>query len=160
MQDSQPFAMKITSSRPLRSTTIRATPRASATKGAGFSSQLASGPVAVGTVSSATPLGAIDGILAVQEVPTATDGRSRGIKHGYSILDQLDEIRLGLLSGSLSSSRLAELGREIEDVRDSVIDPQLSAILDDIELRAAVELAKLDKTFNGPPGRTPASQKN
>lgn len=91
-------------------------------------------------------MGAVDGILAVQEVPTATDGRSRGIKHGYSILDQLDEMRLGLLTGSLSSTRLAALGQEIEEVRETVIDPQLSAILDDIELRAAVELAKLDKT--------------
>lgn len=82
----------------------------------------------------------------MQEVPTATDGRSRGIKHGYNILDHLDEIRLGLLSGSLSSMRLMELGREVEEVRETVIDPQLSAILDDIELRAAVELAKLEKS--------------
>jgi hypothetical protein len=138
--------MKITSSRPLRSTTVRATPRSSAAKGANFSSRLADEPAATGTVSSATPLGAIDGILAVQEVPTATDGRSRGIKHGYNILDHLDEIRLGLLSGSLSSMRLMELGREVEEVRETVIDPQLSAILDDIELRAAVELAKLEKS--------------
>ena len=145
MQDSQSLAMKITSSRPLRSTPVRAAARASSTTGSDFSSQLTDGPSATGTVSSATPLGAIDGILAVQEVPSATDGRSRGIKRGYSILDQLDEIRLGLLSGSLSSMRLVALSQEIKQVKDTVIDPQLSAILDDIELRAAVELAKLEK---------------
>ena len=99
-------------------------------------------------MTSSAPLNAVDGILAVQEVPTATDGRSRGIKHGYSILDHLDDIRLGLLSGSISSLRLVELSQEIVEVRDTVIDPRLSAILDDVELRAAVELAKLDKTVN------------
>lgn len=141
-----PFAMKITSTRPLNSTPTRASQRASAKKGADFSSQLADEPAAIGAVSSAAPIGAVDGILAVQEVPTATDGRSRGIKRGYDILDQLDDIRLGLLTGSIPRKHLVELSQEIKEARDTVIDPKLSTILDDIELRAAVELAKLDRT--------------
>ena len=104
-------------------------------------------PAASGPVSSTATIGAVDGILAVQEVPSATDGRSRGIKRGYDILDNLDDIRLGLLTGALPKSRLVDLGEEIKQARDTVIDPRLSAILDDIELRAAVELAKLDKTI-------------
>ena len=85
----------------------------------------------------------MNGILAVQEVPDATDGRTRGLKRGYDILDHLDDIRLGLLDGSFARSRLVELGQDIKEARDQVIDPELSSILDDIELRAAVELAKL-----------------
>ncbi len=139
--------MKISSTRPLRTTPVRARLRASASKGADFSSQLADEPAAIGAVTSTAPLGAVNGILAVQEVPTATDGRSRGIKRGYNILDHLDDIRLGLLSGSIPRKRLIELNQEIKEARDAVIDPELSAILDDIELRAAVELAKLDRPF-------------
>ena len=144
--DQRPIFMKITSSRPVHTTPTRASQRASSKKGSDFSSQLVNEPAAGGGVSSSVPIGAVDGILAVQEVPTATDGRSRGIKRGYSILDQLDDIRLGLLTGSISSKRLVNLGQEIKEARNTVIDPQLSAILDDIELRAAVELAKLEQT--------------
>lgn len=140
--------MKITSTRPLRTAPARASQRSAASQGSDFSTQLADQPTTASAVTSSAPLNAVDGILAVQEVPTATDGRSRGIKHGYSILDHLDDIRLGLLSGSISSLRLVELSQEIVEVRDTVIDPRLSAILDDVELRAAVELAKLDKTVN------------
>ena len=136
--------MKITGTRPLNAAPTRASQRAAAKKGSDFSSQLAEEPSAAGSVSLTTPLSAVDSILAVQEVPTATDGRSRGIKRGHSILNHLDEIRFGLLAGSIPRQRLLEMGREIKEARDSVIEPQLSSILDDIELRAAVELAKLD----------------
>lgn len=138
--------MKITSNRPLRTTPVRASQRASASKSADFSSQLADESAATSAVTSTAPLSAVNSILAVQEVPTTTDGRSRGIKRGYNILDQLDDIRLGLLSGTIPRQHLLELSQEIKETRDAVIDPQLSAILDDIELRAAVELAKLDRT--------------
>ena len=144
--DQRPLFMKITSTRPVRTTPTRASQRVSSNMGSDFSAQLIDEPAARGAVSTNAPIGAVDGILAVQEVPTATDGRSRGIKRGYSILDHLDDIRLGLLIGSISSKRLVDLGQEIKQARDTVIDPQLSAILDDIELRAAVELAKLEKS--------------
>ena len=123
----------------------RASQRASSKKGSDFSRQLVDEPAVSGAVSTNAPIGAVDGILALQEVPTATDGRTRGIKRGYSILDHLDDIRLGLLSGSISRKRMVDLGQEIKEARDTVIDPKLSAILNDIELRAAVELAKLEK---------------
>ena len=123
----------------------RASQRASSKKGSDFSRQLVDEPAVGGGVSTNAPIGAVDGILALQEVPTATDGRTRGIKRGYSILDHLDDIRLGLLSGSISRKRMVDLGQEIKEARDTVIDPKLSAILNDIELRAAVELAKLEK---------------
>ena len=135
--------MKITDSRPLMTTPARANQRARAKGGADFSSQLAEEPSAAGAAPSTARLGAVNGILAVQEVPDATDGRTRGLKRGYDILDQLDDIRLGLLNGSFARSRLVELGQDIKEAKDQVIDPELSSILDDIELRAAVELAKL-----------------
>ena len=59
------------------------------------------------------------------------------------MLDNLEEIRLGLLLGTIPVSRLEQLAQLVRAQREQVNDPKLTAILDEIELRAAVELAKL-----------------
>jgi hypothetical protein len=42
--------------------------------------------------------------------------------------------------------RLADLARMAQAARAEVDDPHLAAVLDEIDLRAAVELAKLEST--------------
>ncbi|NBR29945.1 MAG: hypothetical protein EBT83_16285 [Betaproteobacteria bacterium] len=59
-------------------------------------------------------------------------------------LDALEQLRDGLLSGSLPVATLRNLERMVAQERALVSDPKLNAVLDDIELRAAVELAKLE----------------
>jgi hypothetical protein len=61
------------------------------------------------------------------------------------MIDGLDDIRQGLLIGSIPRSKLTALVKVVREERDQAEDPKLSAILDEIELRAAVELAKLDQ---------------
>jgi len=103
----------------------------------------ASAPVAmVNSVAS------VDALLAVQEVPNESEGRKRAIKHGGDMLDVLDDIRMGPLTGSVPKSRLHQLVRLVETRGDEFTDPRLSQILDEIELRVRVELAKLDKALN------------
>lgn len=103
----------------------------------------ASAPVAmVNSVAS------VDALLAVQEVPNESEGRKRAIKRGGDMLDVLDDIRMGLLTGSVPKARLHQLVRLVENRGDAFTDPRLSQILDEIELRARVELAKLDKALN------------
>lgn len=94
-------------------------------------------------MKGASPVAAVDGILALQEVPDAADGRSKGIAHGRDLLDALEDIRRGLLIGAIPIPRLKRIAGMVRQRREMGCDPQLSAILDDIELRAAVELAKL-----------------
>jgi hypothetical protein len=67
------------------------------------------------------------------------------VQRGATLLDRLDELRLGLLAGVLPRERLDELARTARTARETVDDPRLSLILDDIDLRVAVELAKLDR---------------
>jgi hypothetical protein len=62
------------------------------------------------------------------------------------MLDKLEEIRLGLLLGTIPQSRLEQLAHLVRAQRELVNDPKLTAILDEIELRAAVELAKLTRS--------------
>ncbi len=47
--------------------------------------------------------------------------------------------------GAISESKLSALMRTVRENRDQVDDPRMAAVLDEIELRAAVELAKLGK---------------
>lgn len=98
-------------------------------------------------VDGAGPVGAVDSILAVQEVPNATDGRSKGIlfQYGDDLLNRLDDLRLAILDGVLSKDKLTELAQNLRQKRQNSDDPILNDIIDEIELRAEVEVAKLTR---------------
>jgi hypothetical protein len=65
------------------------------------------------------------------------------VRRAGRILDVLDQVKLALLDGRLSLAQLNQLRRAVRDERDFTGDPGLEGVLDEIELRAAVELAKL-----------------
>ena len=98
-------------------------------------------------VEGPSSVGAVDSILAVQEVPTSTDGRSKGLmfQYGEDILGRLDELRLAILGGVLSKDKLAELAQALRQKRKLSDDPKLNEIIEEIELRAEVEVAKLTR---------------
>ncbi len=113
-------------------------------EGGGFAEALGSGEASQG--AKAAPGGKVSGLdalLALQEVPDASGGRDEALSQGGRILDRLDELRLDLLDGRLSSSSVQNLTAEIDSARAESEDPRLNEILDEIELRAHVELAKL-----------------
>lgn len=95
-------------------------------------------------VSGATRVAPVDALLSLQEVPDSASGRSTGVKLGKSLLDQLDDIRRGILLGIIPRSRLVAISVSIQNRKDAFTDPLLQEILDEIELRARVELAKYD----------------
>lgn len=119
--------------------------------GKGFSVPAGPSAPAVETsapVTTTASVTSVDALLAVQEVPNEREGRKRAIKRGGDMLDALDDIRMGLLTGSVPRARLHQLVKLVESGGDTFKDPRLSQILDEIELRARVELAKLDKAIN------------
>ncbi len=93
------------------------------------------------------PIGGIDALFLVQSVddPTEREARKRLIRRGEDILDRLEEIRLGLLLGTVPKEKLMELAQMVHERRESCQDPRLGALLDEIELRAEVEIAKLSR---------------
>jgi hypothetical protein len=99
--------------------------------------QAASAPAA------ARPMSSVDGLFQLQELPDALAERRRAVKRAGSLLDRLDELRLALLSGNLPLSQIAELQRVVTTARGTLDDPRLIEVLDEIDLRARVELAKL-----------------
>jgi len=54
-------------------------------------------------------------------------------------------VRHGLLMGTLPKEKLTELADMVRSRRESCQDPRLAALLDEIELRAEVEIAKLSR---------------
>ncbi|MDA0655765.1 MAG: flagellar assembly protein FliX [Proteobacteria bacterium] len=85
----------------------------------------------------------IDALLSIQEVDDAVDGRTRqGQRWGESVLDKLEELRIGLIGGVIPLADLEAIATMLEEGRGKVENPALSGVLDEIELRARVELAK------------------
>jgi hypothetical protein len=135
--------MKITGTGPVRTTPARRKDGASRADRGAFAAELgASGrpspPVA------ARPVETLDALLSVQEIPDATDPGRRAVRKGEDLLDRLDELRHALLVGSLPRHQLDQLARLVRGRRDKVADPRLAEVLDEIELRCRVELAKLE----------------
>jgi hypothetical protein len=81
-------------------------------------------------------------VLAAQAAQDGAGERRRALTRGRSLLDELDLIRIGLLDGALPAATIRRLSGLLQAERCSVADAGLSAVLDEIELRAAVELAK------------------
>ena len=97
-----------------------------------------------GIVAGPGPIAALDSILMLQGMDDSTEGRSKGAAHGEQLLNLLDAVRDGLLAGNIPRSTLNKLAVAVTRRHDSFADPKLQDVLDQIELRAHVELAKLD----------------
>ena len=93
---------------------------------------------AVNTVSS------LDALLALQEAPGPMERRRRAVKRAGRLLDILDLVKLSLLEGESASPMLNALKHAAHEARSSTDDPGLEGVLDEIETRAAVELAKAE----------------
>src|SRR3982074_601843 len=120
------------------------TPSARRTSSTGFSLQPDAHPTSASRSAVAPKASAnIDALLAMQGVEEdPLQRRKRSVKRGKGALDVLDDLKLGLLSGSFNASTVARLRAAAADLKASSGDPGLDAVLSEIELRVEVELAK------------------
>jgi hypothetical protein len=95
-------------------------------------------------VSGAVSVSSVDALIALQQVPDAMGGRAKAARRGRDMLDLLDDVRDGILEGGVSRATLNRLLALVSVKREEFADPGLSGVLDEIELRARVELAKLN----------------
>ncbi len=87
-------------------------------------------------------LGGIEALIALQGVEDPVERRRRAVKHGRRALDALDELKLGLLAGTLDQGTMLRLQSAAADLKDGSGDERLDQVLAEIDLRVAVELAK------------------
>src|ERR1700690_618461 len=87
-------------------------------------------------------LGGIDALIALQGIEEPVERRRRAVKHGRRALDALDELKLGLLAGTLDQATMLRLKSVAADLHDASGDDRLDVVMAEIDLRVAVELAK------------------
>jgi len=95
-------------------------------------------------ISAPLPVGDISMLLAVQGDDRQRE-RSIAVDRGYDTLNALDALKVDVLSGQLSRHKLLNLARLVDKQRQHLGDEGLMNVLDHIELRARVELAKFEK---------------
>ena len=100
------------------------------------------------SVSSLSPVMNVGALLALQDVGSPTERKRKAVKRAAKMLDALDEMKMNLLSGEPTVESLGRLQQAIKDQREGTEDPKLEEILNEIETRAAVELAKLEYASN------------
>lgn len=122
---------------------------ASEASGGAFASTLRSATASqrAAAMGGASAVLSVGSILSVQETPDALEETTKHklIGFGNQVLDELENLRLGILGGSVSKERLTSLARTLREKRDSDDNPRLNAVIDEIELRAEVEIAKLTR---------------
>lgn len=114
--------------------------------GASFGSLLeASESEAPAHAAATGVIAGIDSLLAAQETddPAQRAAKKRMKARGEDVLKQLDKIRLGMLTGTLSVGNLLDVADVVASHRERINDPQLSSLLDEIDLRAQIEIAKM-----------------
>ena len=91
---------------------------------------------------SATP--SMSSLLALQEISEEDVQRRKAVAQGHGMLDELEKLRRQLLQGGIPPQTLSDISRQLSLQKQQIMDPVLTAIIEDIELRTAVELAKLE----------------
>ena len=120
-----------------------AAPAARRTSGGTFTLSDTEAPQAQSAVVTLRALGGIDALIALQGVEEPAERRRKAVKYGRRALDALDELKLGLLSGTLDHTTLLRLKSAAADLKDGSGDSRLDGVLSEIELRVEVEIAKM-----------------
>lgn len=114
--------------------------------GANFADYLKSGTASEpNEVQATAAMTSADAIFAAQAVSDEEERqiRQKLVKKGKMLIENLEEIREGLILGEISKDRLIEISRLVKQKDVSSSDEKLQEIMQEIELRVEVELAKL-----------------
>lgn len=98
-----------------------------------------------GASQSLGAAGPLDTLIALQAGEEPGERKRRQARRGHDLLDGLDRLKAALLSGRVQLSELERLKGMLSARRETTDDPRLDEVLAHIELRAAVELAKLQR---------------
>lgn len=90
-------------------------------------------------------IAAVDALLMVQETddPASRASKGRMRQRSTNVLQELEKIRMAMLTGNLTVGHMIDIADVVSSHRETVDDPALTAIMDEIDLRAQVELAKM-----------------
>ncbi|MCR5876011.1 flagellar assembly protein FliX [Phenylobacterium sp. J426] len=104
----------------------------------------AAGTDRAGGVGGVASVMGVEALLALQDVGGPLERKRRSVRRAGQILDVLEGLKVALLGGDLDAGDLDRLRRAVQEERQATDDARLEGVLDEIETRAAVELAKLE----------------
>ena len=98
-----------------------------------------------GGSSLSAGIASVDALLAAQsaEDPAQQKAKKRMQARAEDILGKLNDLKVGMVSGSVTVGHMISIADVVASHRERINDPSLTSILDEIDLRAHVELAKL-----------------
>ena len=117
---------------------------ATSTDRSGFSSaleapaQTAAARPTAGTVS----VSSVAALMALQGAEDPLEQRKRAKRRGRQLIDALDRLKIDILDESSPKASLDQMQSLLDSAREKSDDPELESLIDQIELRIAVELAK------------------
>lgn len=104
-------------------------------------------PAVAPSLGGPTALTDVGALLALQGLVPAEEERERrrkAVRRGLDLLDVLDQVKIDLLGGGVASDRLERIVAILGQRRPSG-DDRLDALVEEVELRARVELAKFGR---------------
>ncbi|HWF95680.1 MAG TPA: flagellar assembly protein FliX [Xanthobacteraceae bacterium] len=120
-----------------------AAPAARRAAGSGFAVTEEAAPRSTSAAGGPRSVGGIDALIALQGVEDPLERRKRAVKRGRVALDALDELKMALLGGTLTTGMLAKLQAAAAHLKLGSGQADLDAVLAEIELRVEVEIAKM-----------------
>ena len=114
-----------------------------------FEDFIASAPKEAQGAAVTNSIARVDSLLSVQgaESPTERAARKRMHQRGEDILHELDRLRHSILTGTMTLGQVIDIADVVASHRERVTDPRLTAILDEVDLRAQIEIAKARKAL-------------
>lgn len=137
-------AMRITGNKPVTGVQGRGTRKKAASDGSTFTPAMGEDAPQPNAMSGGAALQGMDALLTLQEIVDEPDRRSKASVRAHGLLDGLEALRADLLGGYVKEDRLEALSNELNE-RESSGDPDVDSVIDEIELRVKVELAKLGR---------------
>ncbi len=136
--------IKITNTPPVAPVEKKKKTGSSSASGADFKSFLGDAGEASDT-QSADAAQDVNGFLFLQEISEEEVQRRKAYQKGKDTIQVLEQLHRDLLLGQVPEATLLRLESMVNEKRQQISDPRLMQLLDEIELRAVVELAKLGK---------------
>ena len=137
--------MKVDSTKLSGVTRNRKSSKSGGTSSVAFSDMLG-GTSETSSASETSSIANVATVFAAQEVGDREGNARKARERAEEMLERLEAIRDGLLMGAIPQNQLHSLATAAKQDRENFEDPRLGEILTEIELRARVELAKLERT--------------
>lgn len=114
-----------------------------------FQDFIASAPKGSSSAAPTQHIARVDALLSVQaaESPTERAARRKMQARADDILKELDLLRHSILTGGMTLGQIIDIADVVASHRERINDPKLTAILDEVDLRAQIEIAKARKAM-------------